>query len=585
MSSQKPRLNFLWVGPPRSKLSTLPLGSDLKHVMEFANQAKNPISFYCLEEHKEEYKTILKNLGATKVLVKSIDAHMEKVADSKSPLNKQAKKMLTMRKELLSVPRNRIIDRVAFKDAFSLFLLGSKGGYTLDTNIQVKGSKKFELPKQKTFKFPIGFMDSPEVWLMYSKPTAPKTVIDMLDHYLAKWDEIQDIIRGKQKMPKNIYEYHRAITDLIVDSVQRGFRNNVKGAQSYEKSWRYKINRTAESTFASLPALPIMKQYGNTHKPWLEAQKIVEVKFKQYKKEVNKHTSKLTRLLESFIKKSAEGITQKKDIEELQIIINRALEFIKEIDNIKANFPTFKSDSTKTKSLTEKFSVEVENANSKIESFCNKIHAKLLKGELPNRTDIEKQQNLIDNTLAKLSKIVKSTSHHHKATAVSQKRFISFKTAFLKMPSIAAIKQDLLKLQKNVHQVEKDFKKGSKIYEALNTICNRVDSAGKVYINNLNKSGNTAKKRHAYRDEFVEKAIDAINSVKTIIIQYDDPEPKKVLQRITNFLSGAKINFKSDIASQYKKCKTSQKMSRLDNELSKQLLLDEKSMKKAAEFK
>lgn len=118
-------LNFLWAGKPRSELGK-PLGSNLEHVVKMAKKSDNPVSFYCLGEHENEYKSILKKNGVKNVTVVSTDKYIDKIANGKSNFSEQAVKMKSIGDELLEPPRKRNIDKVAFKDAFSLCFLATE---------------------------------------------------------------------------------------------------------------------------------------------------------------------------------------------------------------------------------------------------------------------------------------------------------------------------------------------------------------------------------------------------------------------------------------------------------------------------
>ena len=319
-------LNYIWVGPPKSKVGG-ELASDVAKVVEMAKQVKNPISFYCLDEHAEEYKELFKSLGIENVTVEPINAYFDSVSKQNPSLRKQVSQMKAMKKRLISPSRNQIIDRVSFKDAFVLFLLASKGGYTLDTNISLDqqklqgldGDSLYTFPSYDKIKVPHDSAYYPEVWLMYSPPHS-LTAQRMLDYYLAKFDDLQRTYHEGHEEDNevtSIYQYHKAIVGLMVyeavyrcvdpegrefftpqeytdapqddfwfveehedDFVSTGKDKQENTGIILDPRWRYRMS----GMDATFPDLPIIKRYENSHKPWVHAQALIVRNFENLKK-------------------------------------------------------------------------------------------------------------------------------------------------------------------------------------------------------------------------------------------------------------------------------------------------------------
>ena len=426
-------LNFLWVGKPRSE-SGKPLGSDLEHVVKMAKKADNPVSFYCLGEHENEYKKILQKNGVKNVTVVSMDKYLDKIANGKSQFSEQAAKMQDMRNELLIPPRNRIIDIVAFKDAFSVFLLATKGGYTLDTNIQLDSTdKKFKFPKNKEFLFPKGFGNVAEVWMMYA-PKKSQEAADVLNNYLKKWDKAQDIIRNNLKNPPAVYDYHRKITSLITDSVA------IDKEDAYWKNVDWKYELSEDGRVATMPSLPILKNYGNSHKPHFEIQEILTQNIDNYIKEKNEGSSSLAKTIQGLVTKIDTMIINQVDrvpVEVAQVIVNNLIKFSEILDEIEDDFSENKNVS---KNLSSDFIKNLKDARQEIEEYAQKlIDTPLTK--MPEYADNYKSK--FDNVINDLRDFEKKANKQQKEQGISN--FKDFKKEVQKIRSEPKIEEEIKK--------------------------------------------------------------------------------------------------------------------------------------------
>ena len=208
----------------------------------------------------------------------------------------------------------------------------------------------------------------------------------MLDNYLSKFKDIQKIIVGKEFDPTAIYNYHKEMTSLMIDSV------SLDQHYTDDDDWRYKLRE--ETATAQFPALPIIKQYGNTHKPWIEVQKILEKKLEGIQENHDQFLRMETiSLLEDLIQYSA---TSLENIEPLQIIISNSLDLIQNIHQesvrILMDEGTGKTNSPEKEKI---FSEKVTAIYSPIDTFLKTIAINLEKGELPYGVDRDDFKDII----------------------------------------------------------------------------------------------------------------------------------------------------------------------------------------------
>lgn len=366
-----PCLNVFWVGPPRIDPSG-DLGSDVKDVIAMVKRAhSNPINFFCLDEHVEHYKKLFSDQGVS-ITVKSIDAYLEeKKNQSDNPtMREHAEKMQQMRNVLLQEPRNRIIDKVSFKDAFSLFVLANDGGYTMDTNIKLKeGSDEVVFPHHEKFKAPHTkgpFKDDPNVecWMMYASRESLSVPQKMLSHYLSQWDEIQKIIEGNETSVPHIMKFHDKITSLIILSIKEG-QKLIDAKDRLDNDWYFNLEAVqasgirAVATFNSEHSLPVVKGYGNTHVPEIECQKIITANIQALVNQSgsikdNENRSVVVQKLQNQLSKYSE-CKSSKEVATLNTKLDRCFKALKELDKqvalLRKQYHLQNTDKNKLKSI------------------------------------------------------------------------------------------------------------------------------------------------------------------------------------------------------------------------------------------
>lgn len=282
MSDNDAPINVLWVGPPKSQLESTTLESDAKSTIDLALKATNPINFWCLDDQTSHYQKLFEDNGVD-VKVRSIDTYIDEVEKLSTKFGSAATCMQVVKQTLLLPPRDKVADRVSFKDAFSLFVLATSGGYTLDSNVSLKINEKdnpFTLPSYESERLP--YQVGGEVWLMYAPPqSAPFN--QALNNYLSEWNNIQVALDEDPNNPEKIYEFHSSVTNSIADAVAAIATDLME--EDEESNWKYSVSVHSEDSetcgTATIPALPIEKEYGNSHKPWHAARKIVEKEYTQ----------------------------------------------------------------------------------------------------------------------------------------------------------------------------------------------------------------------------------------------------------------------------------------------------------------
>ncbi|MFO1258517.1 MAG: hypothetical protein U1E78_08945 [Gammaproteobacteria bacterium] len=134
-------INYLWVGPPsinnkRFKYhdiaGPIAMSKQLNIQKDFDGQTY-PITFWCLSKHTEYYKKIFQQYEA-KIEVESIEDHLslEHIEDNAS-IRESANQLLKYIENIRET--DSIRSHVTAKDGFSLFLLVSRPGYIMDTNV------------------------------------------------------------------------------------------------------------------------------------------------------------------------------------------------------------------------------------------------------------------------------------------------------------------------------------------------------------------------------------------------------------------------------------------------------------------
>lgn len=275
---EKPKVNYIWIGhPPQTKSTEHTVsGQDTKDVLEMARVCKNPIYFYYLDEYRDYYEKIF---AGTKVNVQSVDAYIRKIQqEGDEDIRGFAGKIQKIQETVLTPPRGKIVDFVSLKEVFSLFLLATQGGYTVDSNIHpAHGVTSVELPSYSNFRAPYtGSMAGSmiEIWMMYASPTKLDEPRGMLEAYLSGWDKVQAMLdinyenqnKNKEEMISSAIEYprlyHSSIIDLTVGSVESVYIPSLRT----DENWKFDIDVGESHYLAKCKGIPVEKSYGNSHK-------------------------------------------------------------------------------------------------------------------------------------------------------------------------------------------------------------------------------------------------------------------------------------------------------------------------------
>ena len=124
-------INFVWIGEPKFDKGGQdvlgPESFDL-NFKKFPQDMPNSIVFWCQACCVERYDAFFKSKGVT-IEVKSIEHYLETcqiVRENAAFIQQEYTKII------LDPARNKIIDRVYFKDMFFNFILATQGNYVLD---------------------------------------------------------------------------------------------------------------------------------------------------------------------------------------------------------------------------------------------------------------------------------------------------------------------------------------------------------------------------------------------------------------------------------------------------------------------
>ncbi len=147
IDNTSPTLHYSWIGPPPDK-NGIP-GHDVDGPISMSTQnSTNPIVFWCLDAHKNHYEEIYKD--KVNIQVKSVEVLLKEHTND-SVLKGRAEIMLTLMCNHLDSQKNTVRDRVTIKNIFTIYLLMTQGGYTLDTNIKPAINELVSLPHQAGF--------------------------------------------------------------------------------------------------------------------------------------------------------------------------------------------------------------------------------------------------------------------------------------------------------------------------------------------------------------------------------------------------------------------------------------------------
>lgn len=185
----KPVIHYLWVGQPTEKNTTTAIaGHDIAGPIEMVRELKrqagekektNPIKFWCLEEYASFYQERFK-AEAVDIEVCPIERLLRE--ESRGHLATRAEKLLEYKASHLNI--DDIQSKVMFKDAFSLFLLASQGGYFFDTNVFPQKDKIISLPENPTVttaRSPDGCND---FFMMYSPERGNPQMLKAFDRWI-----------------------------------------------------------------------------------------------------------------------------------------------------------------------------------------------------------------------------------------------------------------------------------------------------------------------------------------------------------------------------------------------------------------
>lgn len=267
--SSSPIINYIWIGDPIEAGGPGIPGHDIGGPKSMAEVNKeNPLIFWCLDAHVEKYREKFKE--HKNIEVRSVEKHITECATD--PRFEQSAKILQeiLTRSLHTDERGSIRDRVTLKDAFSLFLLLSVGGYTLDTNIEPMNEKEHSLPKKDDIRV-ITFEKKPtshlgvEVWTMYSPAVNLEVMQNIIVEFHKRWLETEEL--RKKEGPSE--PYYRSLGPMITIPLFEAMRR--KEISSFIAT------ESPSGSFATVKELGTHKTLSNTHK--FEMRKKYDSKF------------------------------------------------------------------------------------------------------------------------------------------------------------------------------------------------------------------------------------------------------------------------------------------------------------------
>ncbi len=251
-ASQYPVIHYSWIGSPTASGKK---GHDTDGVMAMANNNdSNKIVFWCLEKHEAHYKEKFSKL--TNVTVRSVESCFtdekfesdlrDKLKISYDALLKNTKRPLTVR------------DNVAFKNVFTLFVLSTQGGYTLDTNVEPMRWKKVRLNAVNEFTTACLLVpdqeNQTECWMMASPEDAANKSKEKAA-YSGYVNEVIKIIDDFSNNKKNYKEYSNELGRQMIEFIDK-----------QEPGRLFGVVGDAVAFFGDLE---LQKQYANTHKSYV----------------------------------------------------------------------------------------------------------------------------------------------------------------------------------------------------------------------------------------------------------------------------------------------------------------------------
>lgn len=259
---RKSNLNFVWIGPPKVQeggQDVVGIYSICKNHTEFKTpeENRNSLHFWCQFDYIETYHSYFIAKGF-KVILHSIEDYLNKLITNKDEDGIKVKDIFN---ELIMDPhRNKIVDRVYFKDLFFLVLLSKEGGYCLDTNIQALQTAPVNFKEYPKYHFPILNKKIFEVWMQYCPEKDKPRALASLHYYLEKH------LLTKEIFAKFSYAkpYHDRIGNAIVAAVTLG-RKEVK--LDLTQTWQFEHTLNSNVT---MPEFNLFKEYYNSHRKYRE---------------------------------------------------------------------------------------------------------------------------------------------------------------------------------------------------------------------------------------------------------------------------------------------------------------------------
>lgn len=251
-------IHYLWIGPPAQIA-----GQDIGGPMAMAKVNKsNPITFWCLEEQQSYYADKFKDYK--NITVSSVESHIKAKLAPGSTMKTDAEILQDIMDTCLKKEgRGSIRDRVTFKEAFSLFLLQSTGGYVLDSNVLPTSEEKISLGARPTLtvpaiQTPVKHRKDLECWMMYSPKAENKEAKTIFTKFYLLWKQAENLRATLIETKQSLEAYYDLISNIILLPIFEVFKQNMVGV------FNTKIG--TENNFVDVPELGLHKTYSNTHR-------------------------------------------------------------------------------------------------------------------------------------------------------------------------------------------------------------------------------------------------------------------------------------------------------------------------------
>ncbi|MCX7126247.1 MAG: hypothetical protein NTU49_11100 [Gammaproteobacteria bacterium] len=197
---QKQNVNITWIGKPRTLHLDQPL-HDLMgpfEMMERTDLEAVEFNFWCLDEHVEHYKNLLKDKPG--ISVYSVEKYIDEkslsdnVTDEEKILIQRTQKLLD--KILKGEDRAQIRDLFTTKEVSVFALSALMGGYFFDSNV-VSFADRLEFPDYPNNKMPALFspvkthLDA-DVWMIYASKENRMHSLKAWTYFLDQVEEINE---------------------------------------------------------------------------------------------------------------------------------------------------------------------------------------------------------------------------------------------------------------------------------------------------------------------------------------------------------------------------------------------------------